>query len=250
MAIERTLLRTIVDDLAKDFKQVYDDKQITKPQIAHWVIMIGNRLLSQHIAKRDSGAFLHIYGDVPIVVSATTINPNILQGRKYFELPVNIFDYDKDGGIEYISFYMEDQQPNCPAPYTWVKFTRTTPSEIERLYFSKYEEPSPKNPYFFRAGNNVYLLGIECVNPKKIEVGVYSTIQPITSSSIDLDMQFPFPEELLIQLKRQVLDLGRFVMMIPEERVNDGADNKLNQGIPTAKIVSVNEMEQDTPQNQ
>jgi hypothetical protein len=93
-------------------------------------------------------------------------------------------------------------------------------------------------------------LGIECVNPKKIEVGVYSTIQPITSSSIDLDMQFPFPEELLIQLKRQVLDLGRFVMMIPEERVNDGADNKLNQGIPTAKIVSVNEMEQDTPQNQ
>lgn len=249
MAIERTLLRTIVDDLAIDFKQAFDDKQITKAQIAHWVIMVGNRLLSQHISKRDSGAFLHIYGDVPITVSLTTINPNVLKGRKYIELPTNIFDYDKDGGIEYITYYLDDQQANCPAPYTWTTFTRTTPSAIERLYFSKYEEPSAKNPYFFRAGNNIYLLGIECVNPKKIEIGIYSTLQPITSSSVNLDMQFEFPEELLIQLKRQVLDLGRFVMMIPEERVNDGADTNSNQGMPTNKIVSVNELEQDAPQN-
>ncbi|MFN5416289.1 MAG: hypothetical protein ACK5B9_04470 [Flavobacteriia bacterium] len=249
MALEKTLLRTIVDDLVKDFKQSFDDKQITKTQIAHWVIMIGNRLLSQHISKRDSGAFLHIYGDVPIVVSATTINPNVLKNRKYIELPSNIFDYDKDGGIEYITYYLEDQGVNCPAPYTWTKFTRTSPSEIERLYFSKHEEPSPKNPYFFRAGDNIYLLGIECVNPKKIEIGIYSTLKPITSSSVNLNMSFPFPEELLIQLKRQVLDLGRFVLMMPEERVNDGADTKLNQGVPTNKIVSVNELEQDSPQN-
>jgi hypothetical protein len=249
MALERTLLRTIVDDLSKDFKQLFDDKLITDAQIAHWVIMVGNRLLSQHIGKRDSGAFLHIYGDVPIVVSNTTQNPNVLKGRKYIELPSEIFDYTKDGGIEYISYYIEDQQPNCPAPYTWVTFTRTSPSEIERLYMSKYEEPTPKNPYYFRAGDNIYLLGIECANPKKVEIGIYSTIKPVTSAKTDLDQPFRFPEELLIQLKRQVLDLGRFVMMIPEERVNDGVDQKSTQGIPTNKIVSVNEMEEDTPKN-
>lgn len=249
MAIEKTLLRTIVDDLSKDFKQVFDDKLITDAQIAHWVIMIGNRLLSQHIAKRDSGAFLHIYGDVPIIVSPITNNPNVLKNRKYIVLPENIFDYDKDGGIEYISYYMEDQQPDCPAPYTWVKFHRTSPSDLERLYMSSYEKPTPKNPYFFRAGDNIYLLGIECVNPKKLEIGIYSTIKPVTSADLDLDQPFRFPEELLIQLKRQVLDLGRFVMMIPEERVNDGVDQKATQGIPTAKLVSVNEMEQDTPKN-
>lgn len=245
--MESTLLRTVVDDISKDFKLITDDKNIQKTQIAHWVIMIGNRLLSQHISKRDSGAFLNIFGDVSILVSAETINPNVLKNRKYIELPTNIFDYDKDGGVEYITFYMDTQEVNCPAPFTWVTFTRTTPSELRRLYFSKDEEPSPKNPYWYRAGDNIYLLGIECVNPKKIEIGIYSTLKPITSASIDLDAPFNFPEELLIQLKRQVLDLGRFVMMIPEERVNDGADVKANQGIPTAKIVSVNEMEQDEP---
>lgn len=245
--MESTILRTVVDDLAKDFKLITDDKNIQKSQIAHWVIMIGNRLLSQHISKRDSGAFLNIFGDIAILVSTTTDNPNILKNRKYIELPTNIFDFDKDGGVEYITFYMDTQEVGCPAPFTWVTFTRTTPSALRRLYFSKDEEPSPKNPYWYRAGNNIYLIGIECVNPKKIELGIYSTLEPITSASIDLDGPFNFPEELLIQLKRQVLDLGRFVMMIPEERVNDGADVKVNQGIPTAKIVSVNEMEQDSP---
>jgi hypothetical protein len=248
--MEVTLLRTVVDDLAKDFKQVYDDMNITKAQIAHWVIMIGNRLLSQHIAKRDSGAFLSIYGDVPIIVSNVTINPNVLKNRKHIELPTQIFDYDKDGGIEYITYYMDKQEVGCPAPYTWVKFLRTSPSDLERLYMSKYEEPSPKNPYYFRAGDKIYLLGIECVTPKKIEIGIYSTIKPITSSSIDMDAPLPFPEELLIQLKQQVLSLGRFVMMIPEDRVNDGVDTKATQGLPTNKIVSVNELAEDTPQNQ
>lgn len=249
MAIEKTLLRTVVDDLSKDFKQVFDDKQITKPQIAHWVIMVGNRLLSQHISKRDSGAYLHIYGDIPIVVSPDTTNPNVLKNRKHIELPTDIFDYDKDGGIEYITFYMDEQKPNCPAPYTWVVFERTSPSELRRLSMSEYEKPSPTQPYFFRAGNNIYLLGIECVNPKKIEMGIYSTLKPITSSTIDLDAPFPFPEELLIQLKRQVLDLGRFVMMIPEERVNDGVDANNSKSIPTNKLVSVNELEEDSPKN-
>lgn len=245
--MEITTLRTVVDDLAKDFKLITDDKNIQKTQIAHWCIMLGNRFLSQHIAKRDSGAYLNIFGDVSILVSQEIINPNVLKNRKYIELPTNIFDFDKDGGVEYITFYMDSQEVGCPAPYTWVTFTRTSPSEIQRLYFSEDEKPSPKNPYWYRAGNNIYLLGIECVNPKKIELGIYSTLQPITSASIDLDGPFNFPEETLIILKRQVLDLGRFVMMIPEERTNDGADVKINQGIPTSKIVSVNELDEESP---
>lgn len=250
MSIQVTKLRTIVDDLETDFRQNFDDRNISKVKIAHWVIMVGNRLLAAHIGKRDSGAFLHIYGDVPIVTSATTINPNILKGRKYIELPANIFDYDKDGGVEYISYYMDDQQPNCPAPYTWVTFTRTSPSDLQRLYFTKYEKPDAKNPYWFRAGNNIYLLGLECVNPKKVEIGIYSTIKPITSGDINLDDDFPFPEELLIILKRQVLDLGRFVMMIPEDRVNDGSDAAKGQAQPSQKITSVSELNEESVKNQ
>lgn len=249
MAIQNTKLRTVVDDLETDFRQNFDDRNISKAKIAHWVIMVGNRLLSAHIGKRDSGAFLHIYGDIPIVTATTTINPNILKGRKYIELPASIFDYDKDGGVEYISYYMEDQQPNCPAPFTWVTFTRTSPSDLQRLYFTKYEKPDAKNPYWFRAGNNIYLLGLECVNPKKVEIGIYSTIKPITADDINLDDDFPFPEELLIILKRQVLDLGRFVMMIPEDKVNDGSDAGNGQPQPSQKITSVSELSEESVKN-
>jgi hypothetical protein len=247
--METTILRTVVDDLEQDFKQTYDDRSISKAQIAHWVIMVGNRLLSQHIGKRDSGAFLHIYGDIPVEVASVTTNPNEMQGRKFIRLPENIFDYTNDGGIEYITYYVDNLKPSENAPYTYVTFSRTTPSELRRLNMSPFEKPTAQNPYFFRAGEHIYLLGIECVNTKRIEIGIYSTIKPITSDSIDLDMEFRFPEELLIILKRQVLDLGRFVMLIPEDRVNDGKDDTGQSQLPTNKIVSVNELNEDVPKN-
>ena len=244
-----TLLRTVVDDLIKDFKQVIDDKQLQKTQVAHWVIMLGNRLLSQHIGKRDSGAFLSIYAGVPIETATSTVSPNVVKGRKYIVLPTCIFDYNKDGGVEYISYYMDKKEPNCPAPFTRQTFTRTTPGGSQRLYMSSYETPGPKNPYWYRAGQYIYLLGVECINPKNVEIGIYSTLKPITDSTIDLDAPFPFPEELLIQLKRQVLDLGRFALVIPETRINDGVDSYQGKLIPTNKLTSVNELSQDITEN-
>lgn len=244
-----TKLRTVVDDLIKDFNQQFDDKRLQKSQVAHWVIMLGNRLLSQHIAKRDSGAFLSIYPNVPINVATENSSPNVVKGRKHIVLPTCIFDYDKDGGVEYISYYMDSDCEGCPPKFVNQTFTRTTPSDVQRLYMSSYETPNPKEPYWYRAGNLIYLLGIECINPKAIEIGVYSTLKPITDPNLDLDQVFQFPEELLIQLKRQVLDLGRFVMVIPENTVNDGVDSDSQKPMPMNKITSVNELSQDTPEN-
>lgn len=242
-----TKLRTVVDDLMTDFRQQFDDGLLQRTQVAHWVIMIGNRLLSQHIAKRDSGAFLSIYPDVPIQVATENISPNIVKGRKYIVLPTCIFDYTQDGGVEYVSYYNRSQKPSCPPPFTNVLFNRTTPTDLGRMYESTYEEPGPKNPCWYRAGQNIYLAGIECINPDAIEIGIYSTLKPVTDPNLDLDQPFPFPEELLIQLKRQVLDLGRFVMVIPQERVNDGIDGA--KQVPGGKITSVNELTQDFPEN-
>jgi hypothetical protein len=243
----RTKLRTVVDDLAKDFKQVFDDKQLQRTQIAHWVIMIGNRLLSQHIGKRDSGAFLNVFTEVPVEISEKGLSKNLISGRKHIELPANIFDYTRDGGIEYIAYFIDKELPGCPPAFTNQIFTRTTPSDAQRLFYNKYEEPSAKNPYFYRVGDYIYFLGIDNVPVESVEIGIYSTLKPVTD--INLDDDFDFPEELLIQLKRQVLDLGRFVMMIPEDRVND-ASNIKESGLPTNKIVSVNEMNEDVPTNE
>jgi len=241
-----TLLRHIVDDIAQDLKQISDDKDVIKSQIAFWVILIGNRLRSQHIGKRDSGAFLSTFDNIPIQ-TVNVSSENEIKNRKFFILPNSIYDYDLDGGIEYISYSIDFEAPGCPPPFTNTQFSRTSPSKSRALYFSKYEEPKPSNPYFYRVHDHIYLLGIECVDIKSVEIGLYTTLDPITR--IDLDDEFDFPDELLITLKRQVLDLGRWALMMPQERVNDGSDSNTAQGIPTNKLVSVNEMSEDQIQN-
>lgn len=243
-----TTLRTIVNDISKDLKQVSDDKEVLDIQIAHWVIMIANRIRSQHISKRDSGAFLSVFPNIPVQQFTVNTSPNEIKGRKYIEIPEVIYDYDKDGGIEYISYYVDGIEPGCPPPFTNQTFTRTTPSDVQRIYFSSYEKPSPKNPYFYRVGPYVYLLGVECVNVKAVEIGIYAALRPVTDPTLDLDKRFDFPEETLYILKRQVLDLGRFVLMMPEDKVNDG-NQQANQAVPTNKLTSVNELTEDTPIN-
>jgi hypothetical protein len=242
-----TVLRYIVDDIAKDLKQVFDDKIVQQSQIAYWVLMVANRLKSQHIAKRDSGAYMHTFSRIPILTHSSVSNPDEVNNRKYILLPKSIYDYDSDGGIEYISYYVEDDKPSCPPPFTRQTFTRTTPSTSQRLYYTEDEKPSPSNPYFYRTGSHLYFLGIECVDAEYVEIGIYNTLDPI--DKIDIDSELDFPDELIIILKRQVLDLGRFTLMLPQERVNDGSDDGARKGIPTNKLVSVNELSEDTPNN-
>ncbi len=243
-----TVLRFIVDDIAKDLKQVFDDKVVQQSQIAYWVLMVANRLKSQHVAKRDSGMFMHTFAKIPVLTHASVNNPDEVDKRKYFILPESIYDYNKDGGIEYISYYIEDEKPSCPPPFTRQTFTRTTPSTAQRLYYTPDETPCPTQPFFYVTGEHVYLLGIECVEVAYIEIGIYNTLKPL--DKIDMGAELDFPDELLIILKRQVVDLGRFTLMMPQERINDGADDKQGKGVPTNKLVSVNELSGDTPNNQ
>jgi len=240
-----TPLRHIIMDIKTDLKQVFDDKIITDAQIAYWCIIIGNRLLSQHIDKRESGAFLSTF-IVPVEESTVNINPNIVKHRKYITLPHSIFDFNMDGAIEYIAYYRDTTKPGCPPDFIRHTFMRTMPSKAELLNYTKREKPAPDNSYFYRVHDKIYLLGIECVNVKDIEIGIYMTIDPVTK--IDIDAPFDFPEELIPILKRNVLDLGRFSLMLPEERVNDGKNDIGANKVPTNKIASVNDLNQGEQQ--
>jgi hypothetical protein len=240
--VSNTILRYVVDDIANDLKQVFADKSIEKAQIAYWVMLVANRLKSQHIEKRSSGAYVHSFTGIPVQVVTTGTNPNNIAGRKRITLPSAIYDFHNDGGIDYISYYDEDaEDADCMErpEFTYVTFTRTTPKDSQRLYGDKFEKPSAKNPYFYRQGQYVYFLGIECADIETVEIGIYSTFDPLTE--INLDDAFEFPEELLLILKRQVLDLGRFALRIPEDRMNDGTDSVNVQNVSEQKLVSVND---------
>ena len=234
------ILRNIANEVALSIKQTFDDKTVTFPQIVYWLIGCANTLKGQHIQKRRSGRFLNIYDNVPVQVLTTGTNPNALEGRKHIVLPADIFDFDLDGGIEYIVYTYKDTKK---AGFCRTKFTRTSPSEADVLYMDQYTKPSPKNPYFYVAHNYVYLLGIECVDVPQVEVGLYTLIPDI--ASIDVDAPFDFPDELLETLKFRVINMARFSYVFPADTAgNKGTDTTEDRTANVPKVVSVNDQQQ------
>ncbi len=225
------ILRHAIDDIAVTLKQTYDDKIIQRSQIAYWILLVGNTLKAQHIQKRDSGAFLTPFGNIPVSTDALT-------GRKYFVLPKTIYDFNNDRAIDCIA-YFSDGSPTCPPQFTRQTFTRTTKKKSERLYYSKYETPSPQSPFFYRLGSKIYLLGLEKVVIPFLEVDLYTAFDPLTV--IDIDQPFDFPDELMSVLRVQVIALARYTYMFPQDRANDGKDDNADKALNTPKITSVNE---------
>lgn len=225
------VVRHVIDDIAVTLKQVYDDKIIQRSQIAYWILLVGNTLKAQHIQKRDSGAFLTSFNPVPM-----EFDP--LNGRKFFVLPETIYDFNNDRAIDCVA-YVSDGAATCPPQFTRQTFTRTTKKTAERLYYSRYENPSPENPFFYRINERIYTLGIEKVDIKNLEVDLFTALDPLTK--IDIDSYFEFPDELMGTLRTQVIALARYSYLFPQERANDGEDSNANKQMNTPKIVSVNE---------
>jgi hypothetical protein len=242
-------LRYVVYDLLRDFKQLHKDADIKAFQMLYWVLIHADRLRQQHIAKRDSGAYVTRFS-VPVEIDQTF-------NRQRIELPVSIYDFDGDAGVDYMCYSLTGYgttgaptttlagHPDIDRPqFTIISFTRTSAAKSARLYFREEEEPSPTNPYFYRQGKYLYLLGTEAVSVSEVEVGLKSTFDP-TNVSLDIDQPFEFPQELLPVLKRQILDLGRFILQIPNDLINDGTGLQSKQ-IPTQKLISVNEQPENT----
>lgn len=225
--INGATLRHVVYDILTDFKKVHDDVDITPYQILYWVIIHADRLRKLHIEKRDSGAFV-----VPYDVTLTKT------GDQYkFTLPTSIYDFNEDRGIEYLTY---DQNIDAKYPMlSSVLFTRVAAAGTRRLFFRDDEKPSPDNPYFYRLQDTIYLLGIEDLVLTTLEVGLKASLDP-TDVSMDIDQAFDFPQDLLSILKRQIIDLGRFALMLPKDLTNDGND-QVGQ-VPTQKIIGVNDV--------
>jgi hypothetical protein len=228
--------REVIYDVYTSLRQNVDDSKLTLRHVMYWVGVAGNRLLMQHIDKRDSGAFKTAFIDIPVEIDTDT-------GYKYIQLPSGIFDFNRDGGVVYLSYsYKID---DCTPPFTSVQFSRTSVEGSRVLYYTDEEKPSPSNPYFYRIGNKLYLLGVECVNVTMLDGAFYQTIDTM---ECDLDEQMPFPDELVAILQKYVFDLGRWVLTVPEDYLNDGR-NKLGE-MPTSKLVSVNNEVSQAQQSQ
>lgn len=218
--------RYAANEIKYALKQNFDDADITMSLVVYWMHVIGDRFRKLHIEKYSSGAFLNVFRDVPVEQDEAV-------PYKFIELPARIYDYHKDEGVNYISYHHSVGLLGLH-PLSGVKFTRVDPNELELLYYRKEERPSPSNPYFYRVGDRLYLVGIESINIRYVELGVFTTFDP--TRVINLDDVFDFPEHLLPLLTREILNLGRFVLMSPGNQVNDGTSKDFESGSSTPRV--------------
>lgn len=223
--------RYIAYDILETFKQTHSEAEIGLTQVVYWMMVHADRLKKLHMDKIDSGAFITAFDITPLV------DPD--NGRNYFELPTNIYDYNQDKGINYLTYEprIDDDDPT----FTSVIFTRTTIQESRRLYYREDEKPSPSNPYFYRINDRIYLLGVERIDVPGLEVGLLTTFDP-TSVDIDLDEVFEFPQDLIPALKREIMSMGVFVLQLPKDTKLDGSEEsgigKAPAGIPERREVT------------
>lgn len=241
MANER--LRVIVDEILVQIKQTFDDRDVSRAQVAYWAIIVGNSLLGNHIQKRDSGAFLSIFDQVPVLTVSPSSSPNFVQGRKFIQLPSAVFDFNNDDGIEYITYQSSGLKGEKPK-FSYVKMHRTNPSQAEWLEMNPHTKATPTQPYWYRVGNLIYLLGMEGVPMSTVEMGIYMTINPL--EKIDFDAPFPIPQELMKTLKMQVLDIARSSFFFYPQSQNSGDDSTVEEA--HAQIQKISSVNQQQPQ--
>ena len=192
----------------------------------YWLRIYGDRLLMQHQDKKDTTTYVQNFH----ITQSQFLTD--WRNEKYFVLPQDIFDYDADNGIEYITYF---------DGLRWITFSRTTPGEAQRLYYTEEEKPAPDNPYFYRMRSEqkedgIFILGLECISIPDLDIGLRTTMSGVLPCN--LDEQMPFPDELLVVLQNQVLNIGRFVLMTPQDRSNTGTQEEPDITPSQAKVAT------------
>jgi hypothetical protein len=236
--------RYVAKDIQTSLKKAFDDADIRLTQILYWIQVVANRLRVDQKEKTDTGLFLSTFCPVEVTTDQ--------KGRQYFDLPSAVMDLPNEGGIEYITYNFESGCCCEGATFAQTFFQPTSAGAIHRLYGDEYEKPTPQNPYFYRAGVEcgsgvrVYLVGTECINLRDVEIGVFCSLDP--SNVCNLDDQIPLPDERIEELMKEVYALGRWVVLMPEERINQGADETSAQVPESPPVPPAPELNE--PENQ
>jgi len=216
--------REVAYSVLEAYKKTHDDTTIQIAQIIFYIQVVVNRLRQENKKDISVSRYLTRFCSIPVETDKEC------KDQKYIDLPTDIMDMDNEKGIQYITYNYGTGSCCTGANFQQVQFQPTTPAESWRLSMDEYEKPSSKNPYFYRVTgingcdnvDRVYLLGLECYNIADVEIGVVCSQSP--SQVCDLDDVIPIPDWLVEDLIARVTNLGRFILIAPQERVNEGSD--------------------------
>lgn len=242
-------IRTIRDDIKHSAGQLFDDQKISDAQIEHWIISWANTISHRHLEKQTphdqnrSGLFLKTFVENIVLDDTGGFTDGNPLCRKYVVLPRSIYDFHADAGVDYITYYVTGECDGCPPRFMQTVFTRSTPMLLNIRAKTQYEKPSPKNPYFYREENRLWLIGIEGVPLSilgKVEMGILAAIPNVIS--IDIDEELRLPEHLLVLVRRAVMDEVRINLGIPPVKLkNDGTEQAPAAPQRMAPLLSVND---------
>lgn len=229
--------RYVAYNIKESYKKTFDDADLSLNQIIFWINVVTARLRKENEKDFEEGKFLTIFSKVSVKTDTT------LHNRKYIDLPSDILDMDHHKGVRYITYNYESNSCCSGSNFAQVFFQPTDPIKAFRLNMDEYERPSAKNPYFYRVSgvdscdnvNRVYFLGLESISVADVEIGVICNTD--ATLVCDLDTEINLPEYLVEELITRVLNLGRFLLLAPQENTNDGSDStkRFNQTTPTTQ---------------
>lgn len=241
----------VVDDIMVTMGFTHDDRLRNKEAVLYNVKIAVDKLKKQILAKGDAIGD-HRRGSEMVSTYIVEVNHNDAPDNSttdwdysYFDLPVSVFSLDHDSGVNFIRYLNNEIPCGCPPAISKAPFTGTTLASVSLMYGSAYQSPRPSRPYFARAKakvgdttkDRVYLFGVPC-DIKHLLVGLFAIVD---FDDVDPDQDTGLPNEMLETLKKMVIDLERWAVMMPQERLkNDGRDFEPNQQVRTERTMSVN----------
>lgn len=229
--------RYLVYSILEQIKQTFDDAEMKRSTIIFWTQVEVNRILKERLSKRklQSGEYLSHFTDIPVLVDGI---------RKYVEMPSAIVDLDNDNGIHLVTYLLTD--------FDWcdsamdVPFTKTSPAKLWALRAIPITKPRPDSPYMAREGSKLYLYGIENVSVDSIDMWIYTSVNPTHLVDLDTEVEIS-PDQASIIIYR-VLALVKFSLVLPSDKLNDGADTTTAANNKTA--ISQMQLQQPNQPNQ
>lgn len=243
----------IADDILITLGYDHDDRVRNRESVLYNVGLVVNRLRRQRLEKEFA-----MTGDRGSTDTLTTYivplfaDDYVGNGRMFFRLPSELLDIKVNGGIGYICY---NSDSGCGDELVGRHFTQCTPAEADVLRGMEFQRPSPAYPYYFRSrlNNGVTTFTDRCwllgVSPTitSVEVGLYMALD-LSSVDFDPNTEADIPSDMAYLVKRMVLDLERFSLLVPMERLqNDGRDFKVGeQRIQPPQGISVNDVANNT----
>lgn len=206
-------------------QSVFSDTDITIEQVLWFVKITVNKVKASTIKPGMSGSYLTTFTDVPTLMQYDG-KDNVLRNKKYIEIPVNIFDFDLDQGIDWIAYAKTLKDENDKTIYCEpVYFQRSSLIKLREMSANPYEAPSAKNPYFVRVNNLLYLAGVEEIPAFKLDMAVFMTENPYIGG-MSLDDEVLLDDEQINQVIGSVANLGKWLLSVPKSRIEEGIDDR------------------------